>query len=121
MHSKIFLFMVVVLVLCMGMGCGGGSNSGGSFSYPIAGSWQLVSTTLPVAANKIVFNSDGTGSFLVGASSGSLTWSVAGSDLLTINFPPPTGSQTYKLTWIDSNTIIVQSTSGGGTINYIRG
>ncbi|MGC1404341.1 MAG: hypothetical protein WA974_15590 [Thermodesulfobacteriota bacterium] len=118
MHLKTFLLVALVMVLAMGMGCGAGSSpttSGGDGSgATLVGTWTRVDSnaTFP---QQIVFNSDGTGTYLFPTFKTSITWTASGG-VITIS----TGSAqpaTINLTSTSVNTFILNSLGTSDTYN----
>jgi hypothetical protein len=117
MHFKTYLLVALVLILAIGMGCGGNSStsSGGGGNSIIVGTWTLVSQTpghdFPI---RIVFNSDGSGSFTLsnGFNEG-ISWSLDSTGtVVTINL-----GGTIDLTSVVNTFTLVYN---GATATYYR-
>jgi hypothetical protein len=118
MYSKTFLFVALVLVLAVGMGCGGGgdTNSGGDASSPIVGTWNRANSDVTFP-KQIVFNANGTGSFIYENSNANtnITWAASGNQVTVSTGSAQTASITLSS---DGNSFTLNSL--GRTAPYNR-
>ena len=122
MHLKTYKLLALVMLLSLGMGCGGGgtTNSGGVASggdASLVGTWNLVNSGGGNFPQKILINSNGTGSYLfTGGTTSNFTWTQSGTTV-TISTGSLQAASINNLSSPVGNTFTLNSLGASASYN----